>query len=335
MIKNQPLAFTLIVTKKLLYIIFLTIFYGMQAKSFDEILIPRALQPGDKIAVLSPSGPVESKYVDGTVKVLRELGYVPVIYPTAYGKLGYFSAPHHERFADLRDALLDPSIRAIICTRGGYGMVHSLNRLDSLPLREDPKWIIGYSDISALHALMHSKGIASVHASMGRVISKGMTHPSNQALFEILKGEFPEYEVSSDPRNHPGEAEGILVGGNLAVLQALINTPFDIFKPGTILFIEDVSEPIYKIERMLHQLRLAGILDNINGLIIGQFTEYESDALYEEMEDMIAEFLKDYPDLPVAFNVPIGHIDDNMPVIESGMTRLEITPDKVIINQNF
>lgn len=294
-------------------------------------MIPEPLKPGDKIAILAPSGPVKRERVDGAAKVIRELGYEPVIYPTVNMHNGQFSGTAAQRFADLKKAFLDPEIRAILCARGGYGLVHNLDSLDLLPIENDPKWVIGFSDISALHALMAKKGIASLHASMASHIMRGLEEEENAVLFEILAGEFPAYEFEPDRRNHPGHAEGKIIGGNLSVIQALIGTPYNVIEPGTILFIEDVSEEIYKIERIMYQLKLMGILDNLKGLIIGQFTEYRKGENFDTVEQMMEKILKDYPELPVVFNAPIGHVRHNVPVIESAHAVLDVSPEEVVL----
>lgn len=294
-----------------------------------SVIFPAALQPGDKIAIVAPAGPIDSVIVAEAADTLAALGFQPVLYPTTHSRFGHFSAPNPERLADLRQAFTDPDIRAILCARGGYGAALLLDSLARLPLRDDPKWVIGFSDISALHALMASKGIASIHASMAKQLALGPSDPDNAVLIDILKGKMPEYTFEAHPYNHHGTASGRLLGGNLAVIQALIKTPYDIFRPGTILFIEDVSEPIYKIERIIYQLRMAGIFDSINGLIIGQFTDYSPDDNHQTMEDMLADALADYPSLPIAFNIPIGHIDHNVPVVESANARLVVSPDAV------
>lgn len=303
----------------------------MPSQKAKDTIYPAPLEKGDQIAILAPAGPIDRGIVDTAAMVLRDMGYNPIIYSHTFGKHGHFSGTHDERYADLRDALTDPHIRAILCARGGYGVVHNLDSLAGLPLRDDPKWIIGFSDISALHALMASQGIASVHASMARHIALGPDDPDNAALFDILTGRFPTYVFPPDSLNHTGHAEGKLLGGNLAVIADLIATPFDIIHPGTILFIEDVSEPIYKIERIIYQLRLMGVLPKLKGLILGQFTDYRSDDNHDTMEAMLAEALAPYPELPVAFNIPIGHVDHNIPVVESAYATLDITPDAVTL----
>lgn len=295
---------------------------------------PAPLRPGDKVAILAPSGPVKKEYVDQSAEVIRELGYEPVVYPTAYESIGTFSARAGRRFADLKAALADPEVRAILCGRGGYGAVHLLDSLSTLDVTSDPKWLVGFSDISALHAFMASRGVASVHASMCSHLRLGPDDEENAYLFSILRGEWPEYEFEAHPYNHFGRAEGRLVGGNFAVLQALIDTPYDIIRPGDILFLEDVDEPVYKIERFLYQLKLAGVFDRLAGVAFGQFTEYKPDRTLGDMEEMIRDVMAGYPDLPVAFDLPIGHISHNVPVVESSHAVLDIMPEGVVLTMS-
>lgn len=299
----------------------------------DLLIIPPALKEGDKIAIVSPAGISRAQNVYNALPVLQELEWEPYTSKHAFGRHGTYSGTDDERYADLEEALLDPEVKAILCSRGGYGAVHLLERLDKLPLRENAKWIIGFSDISALHALMSRHGIASIHGPMARHIA---THSGkdadSQALFGILQGKPQTFEITPHPLNRPGEATAPLLGGNMAVLNGLIGTPFDMFKPGTILFIEDVSEPIYKIERMMYQLKLSGILGQLSGLIVGDFTEYSPDIDNESMESMIAGMVREY-DYPVAFGVPFGHAKNIMPLVESIEATLTVTPEGVTISQ--
>lgn len=296
------------------------------ATATRDIIFPASLAKGDTIAIVSPAGPIDRELIDKAAAVLRAEGFVPVVYPHAYGRHGYFSGTHDERYADLEAALLDPSVKAILCSRGGYGVIHNMGRLAELPLRENPKWIIGYSDISALHALMRSAGIASIHASMAKQIMLGPDDVDNAALLGILRGEFPTYHWPASQYNRRGTVTAPLIGGNLAVLADLINTPWNVFEPGTILFIEDIAEPVYKVERIVYQLKYSGILERLGGLIIGQFTDYKPDGVHKSMEAMIYEIVKDY-DFPMAFGVPVGHVDHNVPLVESSTATLTVTPD--------
>lgn len=291
----------------------------------QPLIFPAPLKKGDKIAFCSPAGTIKAEKVEKAAEVLQSLGWRVEIMPHALGKHGSYSGTADERYADLERALLDPDVKAIICSRGGYGVVHILDRLNRLDLRANAKWIVGFSDISALHALMAVNGIASVHASMAGQIMLGPDDPDNAALFDILRGERPAYTFDSHSFDRCGIASGKLLGGNVAVLAELINTPYDIIEPGTILFIEDVAEPIYKIERILYQLKLNGVLAKLNGLIVGQFTDYKPDDNYDDMYAMIRDMTAEY-DYPVAFDVPIGHVDHNIPVIESANVTLKVSP---------
>lgn len=288
--------------------------------------IPAPLRDGDRIAIVSPSGPVDSALVYAAADTLRGQGYRVDIFPSALGKCGQYAASDSARLADLSAALTDSTVRAILCSRGGYGAVHLLDSLSALPLERDPKWLIGFSDISALHALLASRGIASIHGNMCKHIALGPDDEDNATFLAMLRGYRPAYEFAPDSLNHCGQASGRLLGGNLAVIAELINTPYDVIQPSTILFIEDVEEPIYKIERIMYQLRLSGVLPRLGGLIVGQFTGYRPNDSYETMERMIADMTAPYT-YPVAFNVPIGHVDHNVPVIQSAEVTLTVTPE--------
>ncbi|MCM1348017.1 MAG: LD-carboxypeptidase [Firmicutes bacterium] len=299
----------------------------------ESLIVPPFLKEGDKIAIVSPAGVTRSRNVYNALPVLQSYGWEPFTSPHAFGRHATFSGTPDERYADLEQALLDPEVKAILCSRGGYGAVHLLERLDELPLRDNAKWIIGFSDISALHALMHKHGIASIHGPMAKHIASHSGEDSDsQALIEILTGKGQTFEVAPNKLNRPGTATGPLLGGNMAVLTGLFGTPFNIFKPGSIMFIEDVSEPVYKIERMMYQLKLSGVLSQISGLIVGVFTEYSPDVDGRSMEEMIHELVADY-DYPVAYGVPFGHGSRIIPFVEGVEATLTVSPDAVTISQ--
>ena len=291
----------------------------------SNTVFPKALRKGDKIAICAPAGRINPKIVEDAAPVLEKQGWRVEIMPHALGQSGSYSGTAADRLSDLRAALTDPEVRAIICARGGYGVVHLLDELNRLPLNDDPKWIVGFSDISALHALMASKGIASIHSSMCAAIKEDDKNEDNAIIFDILRGGRPTHIFDCHALDRPGLATGTLKGGNLAVIADLINTPYDIIEPDTILFIEDVSEPVYKIERILYQLKLNGVLGKLKGLIVGQFTDYKPDDNYKDMETMIHDMVAEY-DYPVAFNVPVGHVDHNLPLIESAKITLKVSP---------
>lgn len=298
-----------------------------------SLIIPAPLKDGDKVVILSPSGATNHANVHKAAKVLEEHGLRVEIMPHALGRHGTYGGSYSERIGDLRDAISDPEVRAILCSRGGYGAVHLLETLDELPLRDNAKWIVGFSDISCLHALMTRHGIASIHAPMTKhIASTGGEDEDTRALLGMMRGEKQQYHFPPHRYNRPGTVSGTLVGGNMAVLSALMGTPFDIYSRGDVLFIEDVSEPVYKVERMMYQLELAGVLRRIKGLIVGRFTNYSAEADSETMEEMIHRIVAPY-EFPVAFEAPVGHVDHNVPLMESGKVTLEVTPLGVTITQ--
>lgn len=288
-------------------------------------ITPRPLHDGDKIAIVSPAGPVDSTLVYAAADTLRAQGFLVDIMPHAIGRAGQYAAADSDRLADLRAAFSDTTVRAILCSRGGYGAVHLLDSLSQLPLQRDPKWLIGFSDISALHALLASRGIESIHGNMCKHMALGPDDDDNATMLAMLRGYRPVYNFETDTLNRCGSARGRLLGGNLAVVAELISTPYDVIQPGAILYIEDVEEPIYKIERIMYQLRLSGVLPRLGGLIVGQFTGYKPNDSYETMERMIADMVAPYG-YPVAFNVPVGHVDHNVPVINSAMVSFDVSP---------
>lgn len=301
------------------------------------MIIPDSLKPGDSVAIVSPASIVNPDYIDGAARFLKSEGLRPVVMPHANGPAsGSFAATDADRLADLLDAWREPTVRAILCSRGGYGCNHLLPLIPVDTVRDNPKWLIGFSDISALHALSLRAGVVSMHAPMAKHLTLlPSDHYCTRAMMRMLTEGLPvEYIVPGHPLNRPGEAEGMLVGGNLAVINGLGATPFDPVTRATeqpvILFIEDISEAIYAVERMLIRLRLAGQLDRVAGLIVGAFTEYRPDRNHPDMETMISRLLGDVP-FPVAYGFPAGHTDDNLPLALGAHARIAVSPETAIL----
>lgn len=299
------------------------------------MIFPVNAVPGDKIAIIAPATTIKPEYIDGAVARLSALGFNPVVMPHAKGPAsGSYASSIADRLADFNDAYTDSDVKAILCARGGYGVVHLLDKIDREMLRRTPKWVIGYSDISAFHALMYNVGIASLHAPMAKHLS---IEPESDfavaELLEIIAGKpTTEYRLPAHPLNRPGSACGRLKGGNLAVLAGLIATPFDLLSADSdedvILFIEDIAEAIYSTERMLWHLKHTDTLHRIKGLIVGQFTEYRPDLNWQTTEEMISARLSEFgiTDIPVVFDFPVGHVSRNYPMIEGVTATLEVTP---------
>ncbi len=298
------------------------------------MLYPVPLREGDKVALISPATTVKREYVEEAAECLRSVGLEPVIAPHALGPAcGTYAASADERLDDFLAAWTDGSIKGVLCARGGFGCVHLLSRIPAGVLDRGCKWLIGFSDVSALHAMLLSHGIASLHAPMAKHLALlGTDDICSGALMDILFGEPGfEYEIPGTGLDTMGSVEGMLRGGNLAVLDGLSGTPYDILHVGededVVLFIEDIAEPIYKVDRMLTRLYLEGSLGRAKGLLVGQFTEYAPDANFSTVEAMIRTRLEEWGlrNLPVAFDFPVGHIDSNLPLIEGARVRLEIT----------
>ncbi|MDE7159471.1 MAG: LD-carboxypeptidase [Muribaculaceae bacterium] len=303
------------------------------------LTIPSPLRKGDRVAILAPASIVDRHYVDGAAELLKAFGYEPVIFPSALGteSSGTYAASVETRVAEFRSAWSDPAIKCIICARGGYGCIHLLPHLDREFITATPKWLAGFSDVSALHAMLSQYGIPSLHAPMARHLAMmGAVDPDTQALFQWLEGAREmSFEIPTHPFSREGSATGRLLGGNLAVLNSLAGTPYDILDRAAtgedvILFIEDVSEAIYAVERMVMRLRLNGVLDSLRGLIIGQFTDYHADRNFLTMEEMLRHRLTEWgvrADIPVAFGFPVGHVSDNRPLAESSTATLTVTAE--------
>lgn len=305
---------------------------------------PKPLHESDVVAIIAPATTIKGEYVAGAVDALGKLGWRVRVMPHALGPAdGSYASSEDNRFRDFVDAYSDPEVRAILCARGGYGCIHFIDRIDREFLAADPKWVIGFSDISALHAMMHRAGVRSIHSSMAKHLTLFPSEdPCNSALVSILRGDRTlRYSCAPDERDIPGIATGELRGGNLAVLDGLAGTPFDMLVPGrdedVILFIEDIGEAIYRTERMVRRLALCGALKRYKGIIVGQFTESKSDLNYNSTADMLRHRLRQWGagDVPIAFNFPIGHTDTNYPVVIGSEARLEVSGQGSLLALTF
>lgn len=294
-------------------------------------MTPPFLKPFDKIAIVSPSGYIESKYIDGAVKVLTEWGLRPVVCECALGQDGRFSGSVEERSNDLQEAIDDVEIKAILCSRGGYGLMQIIDLLDLTSFEIHPKWIIGFSDITVLHSACSTIEVVSIHSIMAKHLTElPIDSLPVSMLHDILFGKaLPNITMKGHELNRIGETEGILVGGNLSVLYGLRGTHFDLDAYEKILFIEDIEEKPYHIDRMMQNLKMGGVLENLTGLIVGQFTDCPEDPLMgKTVYEIIASAVSEY-EYPVCFNFPSGHDENNLPLLLGAEVTLHVDNEKV------
>ncbi|MCX8522651.1 LD-carboxypeptidase [Chryseobacterium formosus] len=301
-------------------------------------IFPKPLKKGDKIAIISPAGSVEPTQLEKGIEMIKSKGYEPVLGDNLYTKFsnGYnYAGTEEQRLKDMNWALNDPEISAIWASRGGYGCQHLIESLNLKEFTKNPKWYIGYSDNTVIQSYLLKKGFASIHGQTIKTSSFGVTEESYDLLFDILKGKKPKYGLKSNQFNKQGNIEGELVGGNLALIYALLGTRYSCDFKDKILFIEDIGENFYALDRMIMSLELAGVFKKISGLIIGGMTnmgDEKENKQYEESFDefaykLISDRISKYK-FPTVFGFPNGHIKDNQPLIIGGEVSLKI--DKTV-----
>lgn len=277
------------------------------------------------IRIVSPSGAIDGRYIDGAKQVLQKWGFNVSEGLHARDRYGRFAGTQADRIADLQAAINDADIDIILCSRGGYGLAQIIDKIDLKPLCRHPKLICGFSDITVLHSALGKLDLPSVHSIMAKHLTElpKNAEPKLQ-LQNILQGQKPTYEISSHRLNRQGMAQGILRGGNLSVLYGLRGTPYDFQPENTILFIEDIAEKPYHIDRMMQNLKLGGILQRISGLVVGQFSDCDEDPLMmRSIEEIISDAVSEYS-YPVCFNFPAGHVAQNMPLIMNTEAELRV-----------
>ena len=290
-------------------------------------IIPRSLQTGDTIALVSPAKKVDFSTVENARKYLEDWGFEVIVGESATASFHQFSGDDEVRTRDVQTQLDNPKVRAIVCLRGGYGSVRIIDQLNFSEFVKDPKWIVGYSDITAIqnHVLRHYN-IASLHAEMPlKLPTFPNTNDSLKALKNALFGRFEPLQFQPNKHNKTGCAQGELTGGNLSILCSLLGSSSEVDTCGKILFLEDVGEYVYAIDRMMMTLKRAGKLDRLAALAVGQFTDIkDSDISFgKTVYDIIAEHVSSY-DYPVLFDVPAGHCEDNRALVFGGDCVLDV-----------
>ena len=294
---------------------------------------PDYLKAGDKVALISPSYSTPMENVTKTADVLRSWGLEPVIGPNV-GKVvdSKYAGTVAERVSDIRWALNDPDIKAILCNRGGYGTIQLIDQLTLDEVRAARKWIVGFSDISTLHGLWTRSGVMSIHGTMSSFLAKGGTDETSTLMRDLLLGNVPRYEVPAHPQNITGKATGTLVGGNICTFVPNLGTQADATRgKDLILFVEEVEESMHNIDRQMRILQMNGVLDRCKGIVLGEFTDCGTEFKDENgntisVEAMLHDLLATYH-IPVLCGFPAGHGDINLPLVMGTPVTIDVRTD--------
>lgn len=303
----------------------------------ESCVMPPFIKTGDTVAVIAPSFAIrDTAVLPRACNILREWGFVPVLGPNAAQvhpeyktmKCDHYAGTPAERAAELRWAFEAPEVKAIICTRGGYGTIQLLDYMPAAYYSEHPKWLVGYSDITTILAGETMGGVMGIHGNMCSSFGgKKGADSASVAMRNLLLGKLPEYDLPAHSCNRYGHGEGMLIGGNMITFEALMDTEYDVTSlDGTILFIEEVEESMHAIDRLFQMLKLRGRIPHFNGIILGEFTDCGKDLPYEDVEHMLAQYTAGLG-IPVCNGFPSGHGKVNQPIIMGARVSLDVSPE--------
>lgn len=297
---------------------------------------PSFLKAGDTVAIVAPSGILKNRFdeINQAKALLSRWGLHYVVGEHVFTQHGHFAGSDDQRAADFQKALNDPKIKAIWCARGGYGTVRILDKLDYTQFKKHPKWLIGYSDITALHNQIHNLGYETIHAMMCTSLSDNEQDISEtiSTFKAALFGQPLSYNLKGSKYNKVGTVTAPITGGNLTLLQTMLGSETSIDTTGEILFIEEIGEYAYHIDRMLQSLKRAGYFKHCKGIVVGDITKVRRNTtdFGRTIEEIILDVVAEY-DFPVAFNMPAGHAKDNQALILGDLVTLTVGKDKSIL----
>lgn len=295
--------------------IILLVCFVFQTQAQRKMITPEFLQKGDTVAILATARKIDETTLEPAKKLLESWGLNVVIGRSIGKEENQLAGPDWLRATDFQDMLDNPKIKAIWAAKGGYGTVRIIDRIDFTKFRKKPKWIVGFSDVTVLHSHINNMGIETLHAMMA-VSAKSASPDAIESLRKSLFGEKLEYHISPNERNKNGKAKGEIVGGNLSVLYSIMGSKSQVDYKGKILFIEDLDEYLYHIDRMMMNLKRNGWFDGVKAVIVGGMTEMNDNDIPwgKDAHAIIEDVLKDYK-FPVIYGFPAGHIKDNRALI--------------------
>lgn len=286
---------------------------------------PAYLQQGDKVALISPSYFTAMENVEKTADVLRRWGLEPVIGPNV-GKVydGKYAGTTAERMSDLRWALNDQTIKAVICNRGGYGSIQLIDSIKLKQISKNPKWLVGFSDISTFHGLFSRAGVMSIHGTMSSFLADGGTDTTSTLMRDMLFGTLPRYVLPAHEQNITGKATGVLVGGNICTIAPNINSQADAtLGRDIILFIEEVEESMHNIDRQFTILMNNGVLKRCRGVVLGEFSDCGTEFSVGSVEAMLRRYIEPLG-IPLLCGFPAGHDDINLPLVMGAPVTIDV-----------
>ncbi|MES2761966.1 MAG: LD-carboxypeptidase [Bacteroidota bacterium] len=288
---------------------------------------PSYLKKGDTVAIIATARKVSAEEIQPAVTFLESHGLLVVLGKNLFASKNQYAGTDEQRSEDLQWALNDQNIKAIIIARGGYGTVKLIDHINFTEFKKHPKWMVGYSDVTVLHNAIHKQGVETLHATMPLNFDK--SKEATESVVNALFGNLKQIETEENYSNISGNATGQLVGGNLSLLYALSGTTYDLDTTDKILFLEDLDEYLYHIDRMMMQLKLSGKLKHLKGLVIGGMTDMKDNMIpFGKLPDeIILDAVKEY-NYPVCFDFPAGHIDQNMAMYFGKEVELNVSDDK-------
>lgn len=317
-----------LISNRTICVFLIFIFQSFNSQAQQQMITPAALQKGDTVAIVATARKYMDNHLQPAIDLLHSWGLEVVIGNSIGLDNNQLAGTDEQRTADFQAQLDNPNIKAIWCVKGGYGTVRIIDALDFTKFRQHPKWIVGFSDITVLHNHLNTLGYKTIHGIMP-VTAPRATAEAKETLKKALFNEALSYEIPSDPMNRIGSAKGELVGGNLSILYSLFGSPSAIDCDDKILFIEDLDEYLYHIDRMMMNLKRNGCLESIKGIVVGSMTKMKDNDIPwgKNAVQIIEDVTKKY-NIPIIYNFPAGHIQDNRALVLGSTVSMEVTPIK-------
>lgn len=312
--------------------LFLLFMSATNAQNATSKIMPPALKPGDTVAIVATARKNITDNLKPAIKLLESWGLKVKIGSSIGLDYNQLAGTDEQRAADIQAQFDNPNIKAVWCVRGGYGTVRIIDKINFTAFNKQPKWLIGFSDVTVLHSHLNNLGFATAHALMPLNVTAS-TPAAIESLRTVLFGQTLRYEIRTDSESQIGEAQGQLVGGNLSILYSLLGSESQVNCDNKILFLEDLDEYLYHIDRMMMNLKRCGCLAKLKGVVVGGMTKMKDNEIPwgKNANQIVAEHLAGL-NIPVVFDFPAGHISDNRALILGTQVKLQVTKEKTVLS---